>query len=69
MELIAMQPSFTIAEWCVHRKVSRSMFYKLDAQGLTPKTHSVGVRRLISPEADAEWLRQREEESAQTDAA
>ena len=52
--------SLTIVEWCALRKVSRSMFYKLDAEGLTPRTHSVGVKRLISPQADAEWLRQRE---------
>jgi hypothetical protein len=36
------------------------MFYKLDAEGLTPRTHNVGVKRLISPQADADWLRQRE---------
>ena len=36
------------------------MFYKLDDQGLAPKTHRVGVKRLISPQADAEWLQQRE---------
>ena len=39
-------------------------FYKLDEQGLAPKTHNVGVKRLISPEADAEWLRAREAEAA-----
>ena len=52
--------SLTIAEWCAHRRVSRSMFYKLDAEGLAPRTHNVGVKRLISPQADAEWLQQRE---------
>jgi predicted DNA-binding transcriptional regulator AlpA len=52
--------SLTIAEWCAHRRVSRSMFYKLDAEGLAPRTHNVGVKRLISPQADADWLRQRE---------
>jgi hypothetical protein len=36
------------------------MFYKLDDQGLAPKTHNVGVKRLISPQADADWLQQRE---------
>ena len=36
------------------------MFYKLDAEGLAPRTHNVGVKRLISPQADAEWLQQRE---------
>ena len=55
-----MQASLTIAEWCALRKVSRSMFYNLDNEGLAPKTHNVGVKRLISPHADAEWLQQRE---------
>jgi hypothetical protein len=64
METTEMHPSLTIVEWCLLRKVSRSMFYKLEAKGLTPKTHNVGVKRLISPEADAAWLRQREEASA-----
>jgi hypothetical protein len=36
------------------------MFYKLHAEGLAPRTHNVGVKRLISPQADAEWLQQRE---------
>lgn len=58
-----MLPSFTIPEWCAHRKVSRSMFYKLKSQGKAPKTHGVGVKQLISPHADAEWLRQREAEA------
>lgn len=63
-----MDQSRTIAEWCAHRRVSRSMFYKLDDQGLAPKTHRVDVKRLISPQADAEWLQQREA-AAMTEAA
>lgn len=59
-----MSASFTILEWCAHRKLSRSMFYKLEAQGLAPRTHNIGAKRLISPDADADWLRQREAESA-----
>jgi hypothetical protein len=61
-----VQPSFTISEWCAHRKVSRSMFYKLGPRA--PKTHNVGTSRRISAEADAEWLRQREEEAARDNA-
>jgi hypothetical protein len=40
------------------------MFYKLDKQGLAPKTHCVGAKRLISDEADAAWLAQAEANSA-----
>jgi hypothetical protein len=57
-------PSFTIAEWCKHRRISRAMFYKLKNQGRGPRTHGVGVKQLISPEADADWLREREAEAA-----
>jgi predicted DNA-binding transcriptional regulator AlpA len=64
-----MQPSFTVPEWCAHRKVSRSMFYKMASEGWAPRTYNVGVSRRISPEADAEWLRQREAESAHETAA
>jgi hypothetical protein len=39
------------------------MFYKLDEQGKAPKTYHVGVRRFITDEADAAWLRDREAES------
>jgi len=59
-----MLPSFTIREWCAHRKVSRSMFYKLREKGKAPRTHRAGVKHLISPDADAEWLRAREAEAA-----
>jgi hypothetical protein len=38
------------------------MFYKLDEQDLAPQTHFVGSKRLISDEADADWLAAREAE-------
>jgi predicted DNA-binding transcriptional regulator AlpA len=59
------EASMTLAEWCAHRRVCRSMFYALEKQGRAPRTHRVGVKRLISAEADAEWLRAREAESAE----
>ena len=54
--------SFTIGEWCEHRRISRAMFYELDKVGMAPKTHNVGVKRLISDEADIAWVRAREAE-------
>ena len=44
--------SFSIAEWCRHRRVSASMYYKMKAEGWAPRTMSVGDRQLISAEAD-----------------
>ena len=55
--------SFTLAEWCAHRKVSRRMFYELKRQGLAPRTHNAGIKVLISSEADREWLAAREAEA------
>ena len=57
------EQSFTVSEWCAIRKVSRAMFYKLRQQGLAPRCHNVGTKQLISPAADAEWLRKREAEA------
>jgi len=56
--------SFTILEWCAYRRISRAMFYKLAAAGDAPRTHRAGNKRLISAEADADWLRDREEAAA-----
>jgi predicted DNA-binding transcriptional regulator AlpA len=57
-------PSFTIREWCQLRRMSRSKFYELDAEGKAPRTYNVGVKRVISPEADRDWIREREAEKA-----
>jgi predicted DNA-binding transcriptional regulator AlpA len=61
------RPSYSISEWCELRKVSRSMFYKLDSQGKAPRTYNIGTKRAVSPEADDEWVRAREAESAERD--
>jgi hypothetical protein len=41
--------SFTIPEWCEHRRVSISMYYKLKAQGKAPETLPIGRHRTITP--------------------
>jgi len=56
--------SMTLAQWCEHRKVSMSMYYKLRDQGRSPRVHRVGAKVLISAEADRAWLREREAEGA-----
>jgi hypothetical protein len=63
--LVGMVPgSFSIAEWCRHRRVSVSFFYKMRAEGWGPKTMAVGSRETISAEADAQWCRERETAAA-----
>jgi hypothetical protein len=61
--LLATAPSRSIADWCKHRGISRAKFYQLDKAGLAPRTFNIGTKRIISPVADVEWLRQREAES------
>jgi hypothetical protein len=61
--------SFTVREWCEHRRISPAMFYKLDQQGLAPHSHYVGAKRLISAQADADWIAAREAESESQTAA
>jgi hypothetical protein len=56
--------SFTVNEWCEYRRISPAMFYKMDSLGLAPKSHFAGAKRLISGEADLEWVRAREAEAA-----
>jgi hypothetical protein len=54
--------SFSIDDWCNHRRLSRAMFYELDGLGKAPRTYYVGTRRFISAESDLAWLRAREAE-------
>ena len=56
--------SFTIREWCTHRRVSVSFFYKMRAEGWGPDTMAAGARETISSEADAKWVREREAAAA-----
>src|ERR1700738_3972751 len=52
--------TFTIPEWCRHRRISVSMYYKLRAQGKAPATLHVGRHKTITAEADAAWVRERQ---------
>jgi hypothetical protein len=61
--------SFTIAEWCKHRRVSISMYYKLRAQGKAPATLPVGRHQTITAEADAAWARERQAEATTEETA
>jgi hypothetical protein len=65
--------SLRILEFCAAEKVSRSELYKLWNQGRCaerpfgkgPRFFFVGVSKRISPEARADWRREREAEAAQ----
>jgi hypothetical protein len=47
---------FTISEWCQLRRISISMFYKLDGQRKAPTTVRAGRSRTITQEADRAWV-------------
>ena len=55
--------SFTVPEWCKHRRISVSMYYKLRKQGKTPGTLPIGRHQTITAEADAAWARERQAEA------
>jgi hypothetical protein len=57
--------SQTIKEFCAAEKLSRTMLYKLWAQGKGPRWFNIGTTRRISHEARQDWRRAREAEAAQ----
>ena len=61
--------SFTIEEWCRHRRISRAKLYQLWQAGKGPRRLRVGTRVTITREADDDWRREREAESRQPEAA
>jgi len=66
---MSVEQSYTIDQWCKNRKVSRAMFYVLDQRNQAPRTHFVGKKRLISDQADRDWLRAREDEAEEANTA
>jgi hypothetical protein len=51
---------YTIEEWCARRRLSRSMYNKLQTQGLGPRTLRTGRSVRITDKADADWQADRE---------
>ena len=47
--------AYTINEFCVAHRISRSKFYQLIDAGLAPRTMRIGTKVLISHEAAADW--------------
>jgi hypothetical protein len=58
--------SKTIDEFCTAERISRAMYYKLRRLGKGPREMAVGTHRRISPEAQADWRRDREAEAGIT---
>ena len=47
--------AYTVEEFCEAYRISRAMFYVLQAQHKGPRIMKVGRRTLISDEAAKEW--------------
>ena len=47
--------AYTVEEFCEAHRISRAMFYVLQAQNKGPRIMKVGRRTLISEEAAKEW--------------
>ena len=58
-----MDKSFSIDEFCADEGISRSFFYKLDAQNKAPETYLVGRLRRMTREAREAWRAARKAES------
>jgi predicted DNA-binding transcriptional regulator AlpA len=51
----------SIPEFCERNTISRSLFYKIQAEGRGPRLMRIAANRVaISPQAEAEWRRARE---------
>jgi hypothetical protein len=55
----AMAPVvYTVTEFCVAHKISRSKLYQLWRSGMGPRAVKIGSKNLITAEAACEWRRQ-----------
>jgi hypothetical protein len=52
--------AYSIEQFCDAHGISTDLYFKMQRQGLGPKTMRVGSRTLISVESAAEWRRARE---------
>ena len=56
--------SYTVNEFCTAERMSRGMFYKLQAQGKAPRIYYIGNSPRISHQARTEWRERLEAEVA-----
>ena len=52
--------AYSIEQFCQAHGISIDLYFKMQRQGLGPKTMKVGARTLINIEAAAAWRRSRE---------
>jgi hypothetical protein len=57
--------AFTVSEFCAAHRISRTKLYELWAAGTGPRFFYIGVKKIITAEAAADWRRERELASSQ----
>jgi hypothetical protein len=62
-----MEMSKTIPEFTAQHRFSRSHYFNLRKRGLGPREMRLGNRVIISEEAEADWVREREAEAARAE--
>jgi hypothetical protein len=60
--------AMSIARFCRRNDLSEPLYYKLQVNGLGPKTMRVGARTLISIEAERRWRQERERKPVNVEA-
>jgi hypothetical protein len=58
----------SIARFCRRNDLSEPMYFKLQANGLGPKTIRLGARTLITVEAERRWRQARERKAVNVEA-
>jgi hypothetical protein len=58
-----------IPSFCVSNDISEAYYYKLKREGRGPREIEFDGRIIITPEAEADWRREREAETAAANAA
>jgi hypothetical protein len=59
----------SIKRFCLRNDISSAMYFKLQANGLGPRTIALGARKLIAVESEADWRRERERNPVNVEAA
>ncbi len=59
-----MISDYTIPQFCRKHRISRQTYYNLRKRGKGPREMTINSAKRITPEADADWQREREQETA-----
>lgn len=52
---------FTIPEFCLEARISRALYYRLQANGEGPLRTRIGTKVLIARDTAAKWLKEQQE--------